>query len=81
MAQRPPPDKGTVTVDALVSGTTADRRVRVRLEDGSERQLPACENMSELVRPGQRVVLYYGPGGELLGWYLPEDEVGYDLRS
>jgi hypothetical protein len=80
--QRPPPDHDTVTVDAVVIETTADRGVRLRLENGSEeQQLSAPEELSEFLRPGLRVVLYHGPSGELLGWYLPEHEVGRDLRS
>jgi hypothetical protein len=77
----PPPDEGAVTVDAVVIETTADRRMLLRLENGSEEQLSAPEEMSELLRPGLRVVLYHDPNGELLGWYVPEHEVGYDLRS
>jgi hypothetical protein len=78
--QRPLPDTDTVTVDAIAIGTTADGRMRLRLEDDSERQVSAPEEMSELLRPGLRVVLYYRPSGELLGWYLPEHNVGLDLR-
>jgi hypothetical protein len=77
----PPPDDGTVAVDAVVIEITADRRVRLRLENGSEEQLSAPEEMSELLRPGLQAVLYYGPNGELLGWYFPEHQVGHDLRS
>jgi hypothetical protein len=81
--QRPQLDEGTITVDAVVVETTADRRVRARFEDGSEQQLPAPapEEMSEHLAPGVRVVLYHGPNGELLGWYLPDHEVGQDLRT
>ena len=72
---------GIVTVDAVVIETSADGGVRLRLEDASEQQLSAPEEMSQLLRPGLRVVLYHSPNGDLLGWYLPEHGVGNDLRS
>lgn len=79
--RRPLPDRDTVTVDAVAIETPVDGRVRIRLGDGSERQLSAPEEISELLRPGLRVVLYHGPNSELLGWYLPEHNVGLDLRG
>jgi hypothetical protein len=79
--QRPQSDKGTVTVDAVVIETITDRRVLLRLENGSKELLSVPAEMSELFRPGLRVVLYHSPNGDLLGWYLPEHEVGNDLRS
>lgn len=75
------PDGGTVTVDAIVVETSANGRVRLRLDDGSEQELAAPEQIAELLRPEVQVVLYHGPAGELLGWYLPEHNVGWDLRS
>jgi hypothetical protein len=65
-----------VTVTAPVGG-----HVRVRLEDGSEQDVPVPEHLSGLIRPGLRLVLYHGPGAELLGWYLPDRGIGLDLRS
>jgi hypothetical protein len=70
-----------VTVDAVAIETSADGSVLLRLEDGSEQELSAPEEMFDLLRPGLRVVLYHGPGGELHGWYLPEHKVGLDLRG
>jgi hypothetical protein len=80
-SERPSPDKGSVTIDAVVIEATADRRMLLRLENGSEEHRSPPEEMSELFRPGLRVVLYHSPNGDLLGWYLPEHEVGNDLRS
>jgi hypothetical protein len=79
--QRPLPDEDADSkVEAVVVETSADARALLRLEDGSEQQLSAPEEMSELLRPGLRVILYHGPDDELLGWYLPEHEIGLDLR-
>jgi hypothetical protein len=77
---RPLPDEGTVTVEAVALETTADRHWRLSLEDGSEQQIPAPAELAELLRPGMRVLLYFSPNRELLGWYLPEHKVGQDLR-
>jgi hypothetical protein len=65
-----------VTVTAPTCG-----HVRVRLEDGSELELAVPEELSDLIRPGLRLVLYHGPGAALLGWYLPDRGIGIDLRS
>jgi hypothetical protein len=80
-AERPLPDDDTVTVDAVAIETGADGRLLLRLEDGSEQELSAPEQMFELLRPGLQVILYQGPDGGLLGWYLPEHEIGLDLRG
>lgn len=80
-SRQPSPDKSTIRVEAVASEMTADGRVRLRLEDGGERFLPPPNEMSEFLRPGLRVVLYYAPNGELLGWFLPDYEVGQDLRQ
>jgi hypothetical protein len=76
-----PTGEGTVTVNAVALGATVDGLMRLGLEDGSERQLSVPDEMSEHLRPGERVVLYDDPNGELLGWYLPEHGVGQDLRQ
>jgi hypothetical protein len=68
-------------VEATVLGTGEGSRAQLRLADGSERELHVPEELSELFRPGQRVLLYHGAGGELLGWYLPDEQMGFDLRA
>ena len=67
--------------DAVAIETTAEGSVRLRLEDGSEEQLSVPAEMSGLLWPGRRVVIYRGPGGGLLGFFIPELRIGQDLRS
>ena len=47
----------------------------------AEAGLAVPEHLSHLLQPGLRVVLYHGPGAALLGWYLPDRGIGFDLRS
>jgi hypothetical protein len=67
-------------VEAVVLGSEG-ARAQLRLADGSERELAVPEEFSGLFRQGQRVLLYHGAGGELLGWYLPDERMGLDLRA
>ena len=75
------PGEQSAEVEAVTVTAPDGGDVRVRLEDGSERDLPVPEHLSGLIRPGLRLVLYHGPGAELLGWYLPDRGIGFDLRS
>jgi hypothetical protein len=77
----PPPERHANGVEATVLGDCEGARAQLRLADGSERELPVPEEFSGLFRQGQRVLLYYGAGGELLGWYLPDEQMGLDLRA
>jgi hypothetical protein len=67
-------------VEATVLADCEGERARLRLADGSERELPVPDEFSGLFRQGQRVLLYHGASGELLGWYLPDERMGLDLR-
>jgi hypothetical protein len=68
-------------VEAVTVAAPAGGYVRVQVEDGSEQNLAVPEHLSHLLQPGLRVVLYHGPGAALLGWYLPDRGIGFDLRS
>jgi hypothetical protein len=46
-----------------------------------EQQLLVSDELSGLLRPGLRVILYCGPNGELLGIFIPELMIGQDWRQ
>lgn len=76
-----PLERHTECVEATALGSWEGARARLRLADGSERELHVPEELSGLFRQGQRVLLYHGTGGELVGWYLPDEQMGLDLRD
>jgi hypothetical protein len=75
------PGEEPAELEAVTVTAPAGGHVRVRLEDESEQDVPVPEHLSDLLRPGLRIVLYHGPGAGLLGWYLPDRGIGLDLRS
>ena len=82
----PPPDSTTNghlhgRIEAVAATPPSGGWVGLRLEDGSERRLSVPDGVGELLRPGLEVVLYHGPGGGLAGWYVPDQGIGFDLRS
>ena len=76
-----PPEGDANCVEATVLADCEGPRAQLRLADGSERELPVPEELAGLFRQGQRVLLYHGAGGELPGWYLPDERMGLDLRA
>jgi hypothetical protein len=52
----------------------------LRLADGGEGELEVPAHLCHLIRPGISLILYHDPGGELLGWYVPDRGIGLDLR-
>ena len=83
-----PPPSGTALngqergqIEAVAVTPPMGGWVGLRLEDGSERRLSVPDGLCDLLRPGLRVVLYHGDGGGLAGWYVPDQGIGFDLRS
>jgi hypothetical protein len=68
-------------IQAVAATRPAGGWVGLRLDDGSERRLSVPEGADELLRPGLEVILYHGAGGGLAGWYVPDQGIGFDLRS
>ena len=69
------------SVEAVVVRGWDEGNVDLRLESGDERSMPIPEALREHFDVGSRVVLYLDAEEELLGWYLPEEHVGLDLRG
>jgi hypothetical protein len=70
-----------VEVQAVAVGPSIDGHVVIRLADGSEEKLSVPEELPVAIGKGTRVVLYRQRRGELLGWCLPDEQVGVDLRT
>jgi hypothetical protein len=63
-----------------VVGRWGEDRVLIRLEDGRALEAPAPEPVADF-DVDDRVDVYFGSDGELLGWYLPDKKHGVDLRG
>jgi DNA-binding CsgD family transcriptional regulator len=78
------PPAGRITaaraVNATVSGVAHDDEVALRLQDGSDLDVPMPESLVEHVAVGDPAIVYFDPGDRAVGWYLPDDEMGVDLR-
>ena len=69
------------SVEAVVVRGWDEGNVALRLESGDERSMPVPEALREHFDVGRRVMLYLDAEEVLLGWYLPEQHVGLDLRG
>src|SRR4051812_20895773 len=78
------PPAGRITaasaINATVSGLAHDDEVALRLQDGRDLDLPMPESMSDRADVGSQAIVYFDPSERAIGWYLPEDELGVDLR-
>ena len=50
------------------------------LQDGRELELPLVEQLRDRVSAGTPAIVYFDQHGREVGWYLPEAELGVDLR-
>ena len=57
-----------------------DNGLLVRLYDGRAQELPAPDELSDQWKVGDPVLVFFD-GRDVLGWYLPESQIGVDLRG
>jgi DNA-binding CsgD family transcriptional regulator len=69
---------------AAVSATVAAVRRKdtlvLRLEDGRELDVPVLDELRDRVEVGASVMVYFDQRDRMVGWYLPAEELGVDLR-
>ena len=65
---------------AAVSALRKDRLL-LRLQDGQDMEVPLVEQMRGRVDVGSDVIVYFDQHNRAVGWYLPDEEIGLDLRS
>lgn len=74
-------ERPRTSVEAVALGPCVAGRVALRLSDGGELQLSVPEPLCGFFHLRARVVLYHGPDRELLGWLLPDQQIGVDLGT
>jgi DNA-binding CsgD family transcriptional regulator len=83
-APRPAAESESVSAAAAVSATVSALDGRdalvMSLSDGRELALPLVEQLRDRVRVGSQAIVYFDQQGREVGWYLPDDELGVDLR-
>ena len=65
---------------ATVSALRRKDRVLLRLQDGRDLEVPLLEQMRGRVDVGTSAIVYFDQRDRMVGWYLPGEELGVDLR-
>ena len=50
------------------------------LQDGRDLEVPLLEQIRGRVDVGASAIVYFDQHDRLVGWYLPDEEIGVDLR-
>jgi DNA-binding CsgD family transcriptional regulator len=78
------PEISRISAASAVSATVAAIRRRdklvLSLQDGRELEVPMVDQIRDCVYVGAPAVAYFDQRDRLVGWYLPEQELGVDLR-
>jgi hypothetical protein len=64
---------------ATVSALRRDELV-LSLQDGRDLGLPLPKQIRDRVNVGASVIVYFDHLDRAIGWYLPDEELGVDLR-
>jgi DNA-binding CsgD family transcriptional regulator len=67
-------------VGASVSAFRRKDRVLLTLQDGRDLEVPLLEPIRSRAGVGTSAIVYFDPHDRVVGWYLPEEELGVDLR-
>lgn len=70
----------TTAVSATVAAPAGKHTLVLSLEDGRELELPVVDQLRVHVAAGTQAIVYFDQHGREVGWYLPEHELGVDLR-
>jgi DNA-binding CsgD family transcriptional regulator len=65
---------------AKVEGAPTDDRARLTLEDGKTLEVPLLDPLSNLLKAGAPAIVYFDRHDRPVGWYLPDVELGVDMR-
>jgi DNA-binding CsgD family transcriptional regulator len=69
----------STAVAATVSALGKDA-LALSLQDGRALELPLVEQLRDRVTVGSQAIVYFDQHGREVGWYLPDEELGVDLR-
>jgi DNA-binding CsgD family transcriptional regulator len=67
-------------VRAKVSDAPEGDRVRLTLQDGQSLEVPLLDPVSSYLEIGVPAIVYFDRHDRAVGWYLPEVELGVDMR-
>ncbi len=71
----------TGTSTATVSALLRKNRLLLTLHDGQDLEVPLVEQVRGRVDVGSAVIVYFDQRDRTVGWYLPDEEIGVDLRN
>lgn len=66
---------------ATVSDFRRKDRVLLRLQDGRDLEVPLLEQIRDRVDAGTAAIVYFDQRDRVVGWYLPAEQLGVDLRQ
>jgi DNA-binding CsgD family transcriptional regulator len=79
------PERGRIGAATAVSATVVALRPKgeavLRLQDGRDLEVPVVEQIRDRVDVGASTIAYFDQRDRVVGWYLPDQELGVDLRQ
>jgi DNA-binding CsgD family transcriptional regulator len=67
-------------IRATVSALPRGDGLVLTLQDGRDLDVPVLEEVRDRVRIGASAIVYFDQQDREIGWYLPDEEIGVDLR-
>jgi DNA-binding CsgD family transcriptional regulator len=67
-------------IKATVSAPPHDDALVLTLQDGRDLEVPVLEEIRGHVSVGAPAIVYFDQHDRTIGWYLPDEEIGVDLR-
>jgi DNA-binding CsgD family transcriptional regulator len=78
--QRPDRITAASAVKATVSTLPQGDGLVLTLQDGRDLDVPVLEQIRGRVEVGAAAIVYFDQQDRAIGWYLPDEEIGVDLR-
>jgi DNA-binding CsgD family transcriptional regulator len=73
-----------ITAASAIKATVSDLRrndeMVLSLEDGRDLEVPMLEQIRDRAELGASVIVYFDQHDRPIGWFLPDEEIGVDLR-
>jgi len=67
-------------VKATVAALPGGDGLVLTLQDGRDLEVPLLDEIRLVVRVGASAIVYFDQQDRAMGWYLPDEEIGVDLR-
>ena len=68
-------------VTATVEAVKPNGEAVLRLQDGRDLEVPVIDQIRDRVEVGAAIIAYFDQRERVVGWYLPDEELGVDLRQ